>query len=45
MEFKEVHSDERRTIFANSELLEGNEFSFIKLNKRKAIGGCMHKHN
>jgi hypothetical protein len=42
MEFKEVHSDERRKIFANSELLNGKEISIIKLNKLKAIGGCIH---
>ena len=40
-----MHSDARRVIFANSELLDGKEFSFIKLNKGKAIGGCMHKED
>ena len=42
MEFKEVHSDERRTIYADISLLDGKEISIIKLNKGKAIGGCMH---
>ena len=42
MEFKNVHSDDRREIFVNSDLLNGNEFSFIKLKKGKAIGGCIH---
>lgn len=42
MEFKEAHSDGRRTIFANTELLNGKEVSIIKLNAAKAIGGCMH---
>ena len=42
MDFKKVHSDDRRTIYADSELLGGKEISFIKLNKGKSIGGCMH---
>lgn len=42
MEFKEVHSDERRTILANTDLLKGKEISIIKLKKGKAIGGCIH---
>jgi mannose-6-phosphate isomerase-like protein (cupin superfamily) len=43
MEFKSVSSDERREILANTELLpEGKEVSIIKLNKGKAIGGCIH---
>ena len=42
MEFKEVHSDDRRTIYANTELLNGPEISIIKLNKNNAIGGCIH---
>ncbi len=42
MEFKEVHRDERRGIFANETLLDGKEVSIIDLKKGKAIGGCMH---
>lgn len=42
VEFKEVHSDERRTIYADETLLDGREISIIKLNKGKAIGGCYH---
>lgn len=42
MEFKEVHSDERRTIYANSELLDGKEISIITLKEGNAIGGCYH---
>lgn len=42
MEFKSVSKDERREIFANTELLSGKEVSIIKLNKGKAIGGCIH---
>ncbi len=42
IEFKEVHKDERRSIFANIDLLNGKEISIIKLNKGKAIGGCIH---
>lgn len=45
MEFNEVHSDKRRTIFSNSELLNGKEYTFIKLNRGKAIGGCMHEND
>lgn len=41
--FEKVHSDERRTIYANNELLNGKEISLIKLNPGKAIGGCVHK--
>ena len=40
--FENVSGDFRRTIFANSSLLNGNEMSIIKLNKGKAIGGCIH---
>jgi len=40
--FYQEHSDERRTIYANTELLNGKEISIIKLNKGKAIGGCIH---
>ena len=43
--FKEVHSDARRTIFANSDILKGKEISLINLNKLKAIGGCIHDKN
>jgi len=42
MEFKKVHSDSRRTIYANDKLLDGKEYTFIKINKGKAIGGCRH---
>jgi mannose-6-phosphate isomerase-like protein (cupin superfamily) len=43
MEFKLESSDERREIYANSELLSTKkEISFIKLKKGKAIGGCKH---
>ena len=43
MEFKEVSNDERRIIFANDSLLKKKkEVTFIKLNKGKAIGACMH---
>lgn len=42
IEFKEVHSDERRTIFVNNTLLKDKEISIIKLKKGKAIGGCLH---
>jgi hypothetical protein len=41
--FKKVSEDERRTIYSNTELLGGKEISIIKLNKDKAIGGCMHE--
>ena len=44
--FIHVHSDARRSIFANDELLKDKkEISFIKLNKGKAIGGCIHDKN
>jgi mannose-6-phosphate isomerase-like protein (cupin superfamily) len=42
MDFKEVSSDERRTIYADETILDGKEISIIKLNKGKAIGGCIH---
>ena len=43
IEFKEASSDERRTIYGNSELLANKkEISFIKLKAGKAIGGCVH---
>jgi quercetin dioxygenase-like cupin family protein len=45
MEFKEVHSDKRRTIYADTSLLDGKEVSIIKLKKGKAIGGCMHSED
>jgi mannose-6-phosphate isomerase-like protein (cupin superfamily) len=45
MDFKLEHSDERRTILANTELLNGKEISIIKLKKGKAIGGCIHKND
>jgi mannose-6-phosphate isomerase-like protein (cupin superfamily) len=45
MQFKEVHSDERRTIYANNVLLNGKEISIIELHKGKAIGGCKHKND
>lgn len=46
MEFKEVHSDERRTIHVLNGLLDDKkEFSIITLNPGKAIGGCYHKHD
>ena len=37
MKMKGVNS-----IYSNTELLGGKEISIIKLNKDKAIGGCMH---
>jgi len=43
--FEKVHSDDRRTIYANSTLLNGKEISIIHLKKGKAIGGCMHEHD
>jgi len=44
MKFSKVSSDDRRTIFANDELLDDKaEISIIELKKGKAIGGCMHK--
>jgi mannose-6-phosphate isomerase-like protein (cupin superfamily) len=45
MEFKEVSNDERRTIYGNTDLLNGKEISIIQLKKGKAIGGCMHHDN
>jgi len=43
MEIKKIHSDERRTIYLIENLLKNNkEFTIIKLNKGKAIGGCIH---
>lgn len=45
MEFKEVSSDKRRTIWANNKLLENNkEISIIKLNPGQIIGGCIHQN-
>lgn len=44
IEFKEVSKDDRRTIFANANILKENkEISIIKLNKDNAIGACIHK--
>lgn len=43
--FDEVHSDERRTIYGNVDLLDGREVSIIELKKGKAIGGCLHHRN
>jgi mannose-6-phosphate isomerase-like protein (cupin superfamily) len=43
--FEDIHSDERRSIEANTSLLSGKEISIIKLNKKKAIGGCLHHEN
>jgi mannose-6-phosphate isomerase-like protein (cupin superfamily) len=43
--FNDIHCDDRRSIEANTTLLEGKEISIIKLNKKKAIGGCMHHDN
>jgi mannose-6-phosphate isomerase-like protein (cupin superfamily) len=43
--FPMVDSDKRRTILANTTLLSGKEISIIKLNKKKAIGGCAHSEN
>lgn len=43
--FKEVHSDDRRRILANDTLLGGREVSIIDLKKGKAIGGCMHSED
>ena len=40
--FKEVHSDNRRCIHSNADLLNGAEISLIRLYKGKAIGGCWH---
>jgi len=40
--FKLVHSDERRDIYSNIDLLNGKEVSIIKLKAGKAIGGCVH---
>lgn len=40
--FKEIHSDSRRCIYSNSDLLGGTEISMIKLHNGKAIGGCWH---
>jgi mannose-6-phosphate isomerase-like protein (cupin superfamily) len=40
--FVNVSDDERRSIYANTEILSGKEVSIIKLNKGKAIGGCLH---
>lgn len=40
--FIEVSKDDRRVIFANTDLLNGKEVSIIKLKKGKAIGGCIH---
>ena len=38
-----VHEDERRSIDVIPNLLtEGREFSIIRLNKGKAVGGCYH---
>lgn len=45
MEFKEVSSDERRTILADTSLLDGKEISIIQLKKGKAVGGCIHKND
>jgi len=44
MEFEVVSRDERRTIFVNNTLLKDKEISIIKLNKGKAIGGCLHNN-
>lgn len=40
--FNLVHSDDRREIYSNTDLLNGKEVSIIKLNGGKAIGGCIH---
>lgn len=40
--FSEVHTDERRSIFANTDLLDRKEISIIKLKEGQAIGGCIH---
>lgn len=42
MKLKKEHSDDRRTIYLVSGLLKNKEFTFIKLNKGKAIGSCIH---
>lgn len=41
--FELVSSDDRRKVFANTELLDGKEISIIKLEPGKAIGGCIHE--
>ena len=45
LEFNQIHADDRRSILANTSLLGGKEISIIKLNKHKAIGGCLHKED
>ena len=43
MKFSLVHSDDRRDIHLIDGLLdEGKEFTIIRLNKNKAVGGCVH---
>ena len=44
MKIDKVHSDDRRDIYS-VDLLEDSEFTFIKIKKGKAIGGCIHKHD
>ncbi len=39
----QVHEDDRRSITLVGNLLrDKKEFTFIRLNKNKAIGGCVH---
>jgi uncharacterized cupin superfamily protein len=45
MEFKEVSKDSRRSIYGNTDLLNGKEISIIQLKKGKAIGGCRHNQD
>lgn len=43
VELKKIHEDERREIYLVEDLLQDNrEFTFIKLNRGRAIGGCYH---
>jgi mannose-6-phosphate isomerase-like protein (cupin superfamily) len=46
LELKKIHEDERRIIYLVKDLLpENKEFTFIRLNKGKAIGGCYHSED
>jgi quercetin dioxygenase-like cupin family protein len=43
MKLNKAHEDSRRAVYIVDGLLPDNqEFSFIKLNKGKAIGACSH---
>ena len=46
MELKKIHEDERRMIYLVKDLLpENKEFTFIRLNKGKAMGGSYHSED